>query len=515
MKVAVESAPVLLPYQQRSNATIAATAVTVIEKSRRIGLTWGVAAQAVLTGGAAKSADGMNVLYIGYKMELAREFIDGCGMWARAFAAAADAAEEWLFDDGDDRSILAYRITFASGFKIIALSSRPRSLRGHQGMVVIDEAAFHDQLPELLKAALAMLIWGGKVVVISTHDGAENPFAELVEDCRAGRKPYALIRITFDDALRDGLYKRICAMTGKEWSQEAEDAWAAEIRAFYSEGASEELDVIPSQGGGRYIPLSIINQNIDDTIPVIRWGRKRDWATRPDDERIAEADAFLDDEIRPLLDGLSKRDRTVFGMDFARFVDLSVIWPLVIDQSMRSVAPFIVELRDIPFQQQQQILFFILRRLPRFSGGAMDAGGNGAALTERTQQNFGYQRVEAVNFSTEWYRTNMPLWKASLEDRLFAIPRDRDVVDDFRQVRLVKGVARVPEKRQTGEDGGQRHGDAAIAAALAEYAARRDPWEADYEPVPAEHPLFGDASNDDHDMADAAFGRRWPRGRGW
>ena len=33
---------------------------------------------------------------------------------------------------------------------------------GQQGFVLIDEAAFHDDLGEVLKAAFALLIWGGK-----------------------------------------------------------------------------------------------------------------------------------------------------------------------------------------------------------------------------------------------------------------------------------------------------------------------------------------------------------------
>ncbi|WP_237172075.1 hypothetical protein [Pandoraea norimbergensis] len=63
----------------------------------------------------------------------------------------------------------------------MALTSRPSNLRGRQGTIVIDEAAFHDQLSELLKAALAMLIWGGRVRVISTHNGTDNAFNELVK----------------------------------------------------------------------------------------------------------------------------------------------------------------------------------------------------------------------------------------------------------------------------------------------------------------------------------------------
>ncbi len=55
--------------------------------------------------------------------------------------------EETLFDqDDDDKAINAFRIKFASGFEIMALSSAPRGLRGKQGVIIIDEAAFVDSL---------------------------------------------------------------------------------------------------------------------------------------------------------------------------------------------------------------------------------------------------------------------------------------------------------------------------------------------------------------------------------
>ena len=81
--------------------------------------------------------------------------------------------------------VQAFRLKFASGFKIVALPSVPRALRGKQGLVIIDEAAFHKDLAEVLKAAVALLMWGGQVVVVSTHDGSANPFNLLLDDIRA------------------------------------------------------------------------------------------------------------------------------------------------------------------------------------------------------------------------------------------------------------------------------------------------------------------------------------------
>lgn len=238
---------VLLPYQQRWIADPAY--VKVCEKSRRIGLSWGEAADSALL---AAQTSGMNVWYIGYNKDMALEFIHDCGNWAKFYGLAADEVEETeeVFADGDDKqAVLAFVIRFASGWRITALSSRPNNLRGKQGRVIIDEAAFHDDLPELLKAAMALLMWGGQVHIISTHDGVDNPFNELITDCREGKKPYTVHRITFDDALADGLYKRICLRRGIDWTAEGEAAWVAEIRASYGEDAAEELDCIPKNGG--------------------------------------------------------------------------------------------------------------------------------------------------------------------------------------------------------------------------------------------------------------------------
>src|SRR5262249_6783189 len=170
----------------------------------------------------------MDTWYLGYNRDMAREFVETAAAWARQFDKAAATIEEVALED-ERRELLAYRIQFASGHKIVALSSRPSNLRGKQGRAVIDEAAFHDNLPELLKAALAFTMWGGRVHVISTHNGAENPFNEMVNDIRAGRRPFSLHRVTLDDAIADGLYHRICVKADRRDSTAAEREWRARI----------------------------------------------------------------------------------------------------------------------------------------------------------------------------------------------------------------------------------------------------------------------------------------------
>jgi phage FluMu gp28-like protein len=91
---------VLLGYQQRSLLLCSSTPLAVIEKSRRIGLTWALAALAVLGAAKQKSAGGMNVWYMGYDLDMAREFVDTCAMWAEAFGyRRRGQVDEELFED--------------------------------------------------------------------------------------------------------------------------------------------------------------------------------------------------------------------------------------------------------------------------------------------------------------------------------------------------------------------------------------------------------------------------------
>lgn len=479
---------VLLKYQQDWIADD--SDLKVAEKSRRVGLTWAEASDNVLTASKSRQAGGMNVYYIGYNMDMAIEYIEACAMWARAFNEAAGEIEvgEEVFKDGDDeKHIKTYTIRFASGFRIVALSSRPANLRGKQGVVVIDEAAFHGALDELLKAALALLIWGGKVRVISTHDGDQNPFNELVNEIRAKKRAGTVHRITFDDAIADGLYRRVCLRQGKEWTQETEDAWRAAVYKFYGDAATEELDVIPSQGSGAWLTTALIESRMFNA-PVLRYSCPAGFEQQTDHSRYHLIQEWLELEVAPLLEALDPSLNSAFGQDFGRSGDLTVMVPAQIEQNLRRRIPFLVELRNMPHKQQYQIAEFIIKRLPRFHKGAVDARGNGHAVSEFLAQKFGYERIELVMLTEGWYRENMPPLKQSFEDDAIALPRDKDVLQDLRAIKVVKGVARLPDKKDTGKDGGQRHGDAGIAVALMHYASRQDVEIIDYRRVKADDP---------------------------
>jgi phage FluMu gp28-like protein len=463
---------VLLPYQVKWIAD--ESRIKVAEKSRRIGITWAEAADSALKASARK---GMDTWYLGYNREMALEFVETASTWARQLDKAARAIEEIAVED-ERRAIQSYRVRFESGHKIVALSSRPANLRGKQGRAVIDEAAFHDDLPSLLKAALAFTMWGGSVRIISTHNGAANAFNELVNTIRAGHKPYSLHRITLDDALTEGLYHRICAKLGMKWSAAAEQEWRARLFEEYGEDALEELLCIPRAGGGAFLASVLIEKRMEAGIPVIRWEMPDGFAGCPERERTQAASDFCEERIAPLAATLDTNAVSVFGEDFGRSGDLSVIWPLQIRSDLLRRTPFIVELRNIPFQQQEQILFYVADRLPRLAAGALDARGNGQYLAERAMQRYG-SRIQQVMLSNEWYRENMPRYKAAFEDGRIAIPLDAEVLADHRSLVMENGVARVPDRRARNSEG-QRHGDSAIAGALAFFASQVEVRELSY-----------------------------------
>ncbi|EAU40173.1 putative phage-related protein [Fulvimarina pelagi HTCC2506] len=479
---------VLLSYQQELVFSVSTFALTVTDKSRRIGATWGVGAAAVLTSGAKRTAGGMDTLYLGYNLDMAREFIDTCAMWAKAFNQASSGVQEFLFTEqgekGEDRSIQAFRITFASGFEIAALSSKPRSLRGRQGFVILDEFAFHDDAEELLKAAMALLIWGGKVLVISTHNGVDNPFNQLIQEIREGRRPGNVVRCTFDDALNQGLYKRICLIRGREWSPEAEAQFRAEIRAFYGDGAAEELDCIPSQGSGVYLTSAQIEACMSRAIPVLRLSCPQGFELKDDATRFTFVADWLGEHVDPALAKLDRRCRHSYGFDFGRSGDLSILTPLAEERDLTLRAPFVLELRNVPFRQQEQILFHVADRLPRFGSGRHDARGNGQFLAEYAMQRYGALAVEPVMLSQGWYLENMPPLKAAIEDRTVLFAADADLKADLRQIQMVRGIPMVPNDARTkGADGGQRHGDFAVSLCLAIAAAKADHVEYGYTPA--------------------------------
>ena len=95
---------VLLGYQKRWIAD--ESPLKIAEKSRRTGITWAEACDAVLCASTRRQDGGCNHFYVGSNKEMAREFIEAAAMWARVFNKAGSEIQEELFvDDGQEGKI--------------------------------------------------------------------------------------------------------------------------------------------------------------------------------------------------------------------------------------------------------------------------------------------------------------------------------------------------------------------------------------------------------------------------
>ncbi|WCT72067.1 hypothetical protein PQ455_10445 [Sphingomonas naphthae] len=391
-----------------------------------------MAAYLVLRAATRVSAGGQTGWYMGYDLEMAREFIDVCAMWARAYGIAADAIGEEVIED-DEGPIKAFSIRFSSGLKITALPSVPRAFRGKQGIVVVDEAAFHKNLGEVIKAAMALLIWGGQVIIISTHDGVGNPFNVLLDEVRAGRRRGQAVTIAFDQAIEDGLYERVRMVAATKGAQIADKAtWIAEVRASYGADAEEELDCIPKAGSGSLI--------------------------KPEDLAACEhADAGRAD--------LYAGGLCYLGRDVARRKDGAIQWTFELVGDVLWLRDRYEEVgtsfahQDAHFDQQ-----FATRRI---ASAWIDQTGMGEKVVEDAQRRHGTTRVIG-QLLTGPTRLDLALsLQTRFERGLIRIPPDPVIRSDLRAIKRassVGGGVRIINE-------GEVHADRFWAGALASRAA--------------------------------------------
>ena len=483
------SVPTLLPYQRRWVED--KSPLKVHEKARRIGLSWAEAFDDVVHAAEGRG----DIYYQSYAHDMTAGFIDDCAQWAQDLQVAAEVVGE-TFLDIDGEKIPAFRLPFASGKQIYAVTSAPRAFRskGRPGdRAVLDEAAFVDNLGESLKASLAFLTWGGSVRVISTHNGEASQFATLARDIDEGSRAGSLHKVTFRDAVAEGLYRRICQQTGELWTKAGEDAWVEEIYATYRDGADEELDCVPSPLGGAWLPWELLRScEHDYPDPVEETGR----TVRGDPDGYRGGPTFI-------------------GNDIGRRRDLWVAWVIEMIGDVAWTRE-IVELRDASFSDQDDELDRLDRRY-RPVRIAMDQTGMGEKPVEDAQRRYGESRVEGVILSAPRRLDLATALKERHQDRTWRGPRDATVRQDLHSIRMEQGVTGAPRLR-IDEDQRESHADRFWAGALAAGAAAHPAVEYGYRPVRPPRPSGGRRRMRDQEDDMPARRGKWdsylPDGRG-
>ncbi|WP_110995449.1 hypothetical protein [Pseudomonas sichuanensis] len=512
--------------------------IAVCQKGRRTGITFAQAMTDTITGASAKAAGGDNVWYMADTREKGLEYIGYVAKFALIVARGqATMVEQHIFidqlEDGSSRNIQAFRVRFASGYRVTALSSRPENIHGLQGLVSIDEAALHKNVGHVLESATALLIWGGRIRVWSTHRGKKNPFNQFVQDVQAGRygKKAKVITISFDDAVANGLFERVCFMRGTTPTEQAKKEWYEAIRAGYGPRKAamrEELDVIPRDGEGSAIHGVWIERAMPEIRPVLRIVFNDDFPKRPEYERESWCATWIATNLLPVLDDVTKgfSGNWAVGMDFARHRHFSVIKPARITQELRRDVPFLIELANAPTRQQEQILWALLDTLKNWTF-AGDASGPGQTLMEYTGDRYGRAEwaedqnrwtggpVHEITLSRPWYGLWMGKYISLFEDGFITLPRDASLEDDHRAVEFIDGIPMVPkiERKDLKDAELVRHGDGAIAGALMNFAALNQVggWVSEFTSAPRGGAFGGQdvSDDDDNDGHSGSGGGAW------
>lgn len=458
---------VLLPYQKRW--IMDESPFALYEKSRQIGISWSLALKAVLKA-MQSGRKGRDAWYLGYTEDAGNDFMKYVHEWIRrlnlplASKEIHDRVNLKLIDS--DYDLLTHSVTLSSGYSIASLTAKARNPRGKKGYFIIDEAAFHDDLPGILKSARASTMWGGSINVVSTHFGTESDFCELIDDIQEGKQSGSLHKTTLDDALREGFYNQICVVNGTSWTAEGEKHWRDDLVAFYRDDADEELFCIPNEGGGAYIPRTAIEKCATLSHDGIVRLDARNSVLNDISTRQAIVQAWCDGEIKRRLSAIE--GDAFLGCDFARSHDLSVLTIGFKSKDQGVHFPLIVEMRNIPHEAQKQICTYVAKNVRRIGGGGFDATGNGSFLAESMNEQ--WRSIEPVTITTQWYIDTMPKLRAAFENDKIAIANDPDSIEDIGQIRLHGGIPKLTPLRRTTKSGA-RHGDYAIALALGYSAA--------------------------------------------
>lgn len=459
---------IFLPYQKKWLED--RSDLKIIEKNRRCGISWTDSADSVLD--AAPANGWTNTYYMSFNKDNCRQYIEDAGEWAKKLGFAVSEiveTEEPLLDD-EDKSITTYRITFASGAEIMGLPGVSRSLRSKQGNVVIDEAAFFDDLESVLQAAKALVMWGGRIRVISTHNGDDNPFNILIKNIRSGKeKEWSLHRITFREAMAQGLYKRICLKQGRKWTPVADKEFMDKMYRIYGDNPDEELDVIPRASGDRYFGRGLLDHATADadSYDMRRLECSDSFLHKSESFKNREIEKFFNQEVRPVLGALEGQ---VFGgNDFGRSGDLTTYWFAEEVSKIQLAVRLIVEIKNAPFEQQQLFNDYVtdwLSERKKFGGLAIDSRGNGQQIGEHAMLRHPGASIQVME-TNAWYAKYGTDLHGLMESGDFTVPDDETIKADFALVVLKNGIPTIPAVRTSDRDSkGKRHGDGASAAML-------------------------------------------------
>ena len=347
------------------------------------------------------------------------------------FAAALKNAKppplkevEYTFDrEMPDGTILpvkykAHEITLPNGSRITALPANPDTARGFSANVLLDEFAFHADSRAIWTALFPCITRGYKIRVISTPNGKNNKFYELMTETDGVWSKHI---VTIHDAIAMGLdvdAEELKAGLGDDdaWDQEYELKWA--------------------DGVGAVIPW-------DDIVSC---------------------------EMEGAGDPKGFTGQTVYiGNDIAG--QGGDLWVAIVTEDVndRLVIREILTERKATFKKQDDLMDALVERY-KMNKLAMDETGMGAKPVEDAVGRYGSSRVIGVHFTQQNKQDMVNLLQKKFQDRRIGLPvGDKLLRADLHSVKKSKNPGGSASYKAP--TGGESHGDRFWALALAIYAA--------------------------------------------
>lgn len=364
--------------------------VAFAEKGRQEGFTWTESYRSV----ERRVKLGTHHNFMSRVESTSRQFIQDAKNFAKLFnVVAEDLGTQPVVPD---KGITASVLRFANGAEIRALTSNPDAARGLRGDFTFDEIAFHRAAEEAFEASLpGALTWGHQVRAMSTHNGQRNWFNQKLIEIRKGKWPYALHRVTLDDAIADGLAEAVRQSIEKLPTRPAPDpAYRAQFRAGIksrSKAFDQEYLCIAESEGTSYLAATIARE------------------AEAKDLRLFYSPADL------------PRGKFYYaGYDVGRRHDFSVLW--VVERLGDVIWTRMLRVLDRQRFAVQRALIDALMSRREVRRICIDETGIGMQLAEEAKDFWG-SRVEPVSLSAPTKAALGASFKDAFEDRLIRIPQ--------------------------------------------------------------------------------------------
>jgi len=387
------------------------------EKTRRGGMTYVQSFEDVEDASLTKKEGGMDVFFSSADLSAAKEYIEYCAYWATLMNEVSKYLGEIVLDK--EKDVKAYCIEFASGHRILALSSNPKQFRSKGGKLVLDEFAFHGDQDAMWKAARPIVTWGFPVRIISTYNGKGNRYARMVADAKKGKvlregrwypvpgkksNPFSLHTTTILDAVSWGLADKIM---GRLLTLEERQAWLDEEREATGDEDTwmQEYMCQPVDGLDAWLSYQLIS------------GVEHDQAGRPE---------------------LYQGGHCYFGNDIGIRRDLWVfwVWEMVGDVLWtREVSC----LHKKKFKEHDTEMNRLMNYY-KMTRGEMDQTGMGEKPVEDAKEEYGEDVVEGVVFTPQSKVTLARGGKEHFQDKTCRIPTQPEIREDFHMLRCVAGT---------------------------------------------------------------------------